>query len=339
MLKRDFHYELPEALIAQAPLSKRTDSRLLCINTREDSIQDGQFACFPDLLKQGDILVVNNTAVVPARLFGRKASGGWIEVLVDRVLEDGQVRALVRSSKSPRIGSLLILDGGIKAEIVAISDGVYTLALSDTRPALEILNAYGHIPLPPYIKRDDNKQDHERYQTVYASSPGASAAPTAGLHFDDEILGHIRGKGVVVADITLHVGHGTFQPVRAEQIQDHVMHHERVRVSQETCAQILKAREQGGRVVAVGTTVVRALEAAAQTGELNAYHGETNLFIYPGYRFQVVDALLTNFHLPKSSLLMLVCAFGGYERVMRAYRHAVGKGYRFFSYGDAMWLA
>ncbi len=336
MLTRDFHYDLPEELIAQYPLPERTASRLLVL-ARDGGLRDLQFAALTELLRPGDLLVLNNTEVIPARLFGRKASGGKVEILVERLLDRREALAQVRASKSPKAGSRLLLEDGVQLEVVGREADLFHLRSPDT-DWLAVLDAQGHIPLPPYIERSDEALDTARYQTVYAQQPGAVAAPTAGLHFSEALLETLAGQGVDTATVTLHVGAGTFQPVRAERIEDHVLHAERVSVSAETCDKIAACRRAGGRVVAVGTTCVRSLEAAAQGGELAPFDGETRLFITPGYRFQVVDALITNFHLPESSLIMLVAAFGGYQPVMRAYRHAVEQRYRFFSYGDAMFL-
>lgn len=338
MQRSDFHFELPPELIAQRPLAERCGSRLLVLDNSSHRIADRQFSDIVNLLVAGDLLVFNDTRVIPARLFGVKASGGKIEVLVERVLNERDVLAQIRASKSPKPGSTLQLDGGVSAEVIARHEDLFELRFLDTRPVLEILEAAGHIPLPPYIARADDAHDLQRYQTVYARRPGAVAAPTAGLHFDQPLLDRLRDKGVESAFVTLHVGAGTFQPVRVDDLQQHRMHAERVEVSAETCAAIERTRQRGGRVVAVGTTAVRSLEGAVSDGQLQPFQGETRLFITPGYQFQVVDCLITNFHLSESTLLMLVCAFGGYQPVMDAYQHAVRQSYRFFSYGDAMFL-
>ncbi len=337
MQRSDFAFDLPTELIAQAPLAERAASRLLCLDAGGD-IVDRQFRDLAGRLRSGDLLVLNDTRVIPARLFGRKESGGQVEVLVERVLDRQQILAQVRASKTPHTGSKLHLEGTIEAEVVRREGEFFVLVLAGAGDALTLLERHGHMPLPPYISRPDAVSDRERYQTVFARQPGAVAAPTAGLHFDAGFIEKLRTQGIELAHVTLHVGAGTFQPMRVERLEEHRMHAERVEVSAATCAAIAATRARGGRVVAVGTTVVRSLETAAQSGELFPFAGDTRLFITPGYRFQVVDALLTNFHLSESTLLMLVCAFGGYAPVMRAYRHAVEQRYRFFSYGDAMFL-
>jgi S-adenosylmethionine:tRNA ribosyltransferase-isomerase len=292
--------------------------------------------------------VFNNTRVIPARMFGQKASGGKLEVLVERMLDEHSVLAHVRSSKSPKPGTRLILDGGadgekVEAEMRARHDALFEIHFLDPRPVLEILEAIGHMPLPPYIDRPDEDADKERYQTVYNQKPGAVAAPTAGLHFDEPLLEKIRAKGVETAFVTLHVGAGTFQPVRVDKIEDHHMHSEYAEVPQEVVDAIAATRARGGRVIAVGTTSVRSLESAAKVSlaqgkPLAPFFSDTDIFIFPGYQFQVVDAMVTNFHLPESTLIMLVSAFAGYDNVMAAYQAAVAEQYRFFSYGDAMFV-
>jgi len=343
MKTRDFFYDLPAHLVAQYPAKHRTDSRLLHINTEQASFGDRQFTDFPDLLKPNDVLVFNNTRVIPARLFGHKTTGGKVEILIERIISEHGALAHVRASKTPKIGADIILDTSVPGENISfrIEDrrgNLFVLATDASTRITEILEKHGHMPLPPYIERSDEAQDLKRYQTVYARQPGAVAAPTAGLHFDDDILNTIKHKGVNSAYVTLHVGAGTFQPVRSEHIKDHAMHSEYLEVPEDTVSLCNQAREQGGRIIAVGTTAVRSLETAAADGILEPYCGETDIFIYPGYQFKSVDALLTNFHLPESTLLMLVCAFAGYETTMRAYQHAVEKEYRFFSYGDAMFI-
>ena len=343
MRTRDFFYDLPQHLIAQYPAKHRTDSRLLHINTKQASFEDRQFTDFPDLLNPNDVLVFNNTRVIPARLFGHKATGGKVEILIERITSEHGALAHVRASKTPKIGSDIILDTSGPGENISFSiedrrDNLFVLSTDASIKITDILEKNGHTPLPPYIDRCDEAQDLDRYQTVYARQPGAVAAPTAGLHFDDDILNTIKNKGVNSAFVTLHVGAGTFQPVRSEHIKDHTMHSEYLVVPEETVALCKQAREQGGRIIAVGTTAVRSLETASADGQLEHYSGETDIFIYPGYQFKSVDALLTNFHLPESTLLMLVCAFAGYETTMRAYKHAVEHEYRFFSYGDAMFI-
>ncbi len=338
MLRSDFFYELPEELIASEPAQERTASRLLCLNAADGRVEDRVFTELPGKLRQGDLLILNDTRVIPARLYGRKSTGGKVEVLVERITSVHRALAHVRCSKSPRVGSRLTLEGGIELEISGRDGDLYELRAEDTRPLTDVLEEFGHVPLPPYIRRADHEGDRERYQTVYAREPGAVAAPTAGLHFDEPMLGLLSGMGVETAYVTLHVGAGTFQPVRAGHLRDHRMHPEYLRVSEEVCRKIEKARARQGRIVAVGTTVVRSLESAAQSGRLLPFEGDTELFITPGYHFRCVDALLTNFHLPESTLLMLVCAFAGFEPVMAAYRHAIEQRYRFFSYGDAMFI-
>ena len=288
------------------------------------------------MLEPGDLLVLNDTRVIPARMYGQKSTGGRIEVLLERVLDEHTALVQMRSSKSPKPGAKLIFDGGAEAELLRREDRFFVLQFQ--LPVLNVFNNHGHMPLPPYIDRDDTPADAERYQTVFSNEPGAVAAPTAGLHFDEALLAKLEEHGVQFAWVTLHVGAGTFQPVRQEQIDSQKLHSERVQVDAELCFKVAATRKRGGRVIAVGTTVVRCLESAAASGELKPFSGETQLFIQPGYSFQVVDAMVTNFHLPESSLLMLVCSFAGSSRVMDAYSHAVKQGYRFFSYGDAMFL-
>jgi len=338
MRASDFDYVLPRELIAERPARPRSSSRLLELDAA-GGLHDRRMSEFPQLLGADDLLVFNNTRVIPARLFGYKASGGRVEVLVERVLDEQRVLAHVRASKSPRPGSELRLgEPGLPVEVLGREGELFELRFSGQTPVLELLERYGHVPLPPYIERPDNRADRDDYQTLYAQHPGAVAAPTAGLHFDAALLEQLAARGVQSAFVTLHVGAGTFQPLRVDRIAEHVMHAEYVRVDQAACAAVAAARARGGRVVAVGTTVVRSLEAAAAAGALQPFSGDTRLFITPGYRFRVVDALLTNFHLPQSTLLMLVCAFAGFEPVMAAYRHAIRERYRFFSYGDAMFV-
>ena len=337
MRRQDFHFDLPEELIAQFPAAERTASRLLMLEGADGAVRDLQFRDLPGLLRRGDLLVFNDTRVIPARLFGEKASGGKVEVLVERILDRQRVLAHVRASKSPKPGSWLTLEGELEVEMLGRQGDLFELRFTGGE-VLDQLKRYGRMPLPPYIDRDAGGADAERYQTVYARREGAVAAPTAGLHFDETMLAQLAAQGIERAFVTLHVGAGTFQPVRVDDIREHVMHHEYLEVSAETCAAIAAARARGGRVVAVGTTVVRSLESAARRGELQPFQGETDIFIYPGYEFRVVDALVTNFHLPESTLLMLVSAFAGYDHVMAAYRHAVAQHYRFFSYGDAMFV-
>ena len=338
MLRSDFHFSLPHELIAQKPLERRDASRLLCLTAEHETATDCHFLHFLDLVNENDLLVMNNTRVIPARLFGRKSSGGKVEVLLERMLDEQHFLAQVRASKAPKAGTRILLDGDHQLEVTGRVNDLFELRVVGDHPLMDVLVNCGHVPLPPYIERPDEDEDQERYQTVYASEPGAVAAPTAGLHFDENMLQRLQDKGVRIVHVTLHVGAGTFQPVRAERVEDHKLHEEQIEVSQDVVDAVNTTREQGGRVVAIGTTSVRALESAAVSGRLQATCRDTDIFIYPGYRFQVVDALLTNFHLPESSLLMLVCAFGGFRRVMNAYQHAVRERYRFFSYGDAMFL-
>ncbi|QXB54468.1 tRNA preQ1(34) S-adenosylmethionine ribosyltransferase-isomerase QueA [Aeromonas sp. FDAARGOS 1415] len=344
----DFHFDLPDELIARYPMAERTASRLLQLDGQTGALRHGHFVDVLDQLNPGDLLVFNNTRVIPARMFGQKASGGKLEVLVERILDEHSVLAHVRSSKSPKPGTRLILDAGadgvpVEAEMRARHDALFEIHFLDPRPVLEILEAIGHMPLPPYIDRPDEDADKERYQTVYNQKPGAVAAPTAGLHFDEPLLERIRAKGIATAFVTLHVGAGTFQPVRVDKIEDHHMHSEYAEVPQEVVDAIAATRARGGRVVAVGTTSVRSLESAAkvtlaQGKPLAPFFSDTDIFIFPGYEFQVVDAMITNFHLPESTLIMLVSAFAGYDNVMTAYQAAVTGQYRFFSYGDAMFV-
>ena len=330
----DFDFDLPKSLIAQSPPDNRTDSRLL---VPQSSIIDSFFHNIASYVKPGDLLVMNNTRVIPARLFGHKASGGKVEIMIERLLNDRQVLAMMKASRAPKIDSYITLENGDKAKVIGKENGFYTLNF-ETDSLLDLLDNVGHIPLPPYIERSDEQADLERYQTVFAKHEGAVAAPTAGLHFDDELLSSLKEKGVNHCFVTLHVGAGTFQPVKADKITDHKMHSEYFEISQTTVDQIKKAKENGGRIIAVGTTAVRSIESAAKSGSLMATKEETDIFIYPGYEFKIVDMLITNFHLPKSSLLMLVSAFIGRDKMMDIYQHAIKNKYRFFSYGDAMLL-
>ncbi|MDQ5767424.1 tRNA preQ1(34) S-adenosylmethionine ribosyltransferase-isomerase QueA [Thiothrix subterranea] len=332
----DFHYDLPPALIASEPLTERTASRLLILNSASGECRDGQFTDVLDLLQPEDLLVFNNTRVIPARLHGEKATGGKVEVLVERITGEHTALAHIRASKAPKPGTRLRLEQAIDAQVTGRQDDLFEVQFLHMDSALNLLEQYGHIPLPPYIERADTPADRERYQTVFAQQPGAVAAPTAGLHFDQPLLAALRQKGVQTAAVTLHVGAGTFQPVRVQDLSQHVMHAEYADVSQAVCDAVAACRERGGRVVAVGTTSVRSLESAARDGTLKPFQGDTRLFITPGYQFRVVDVMITNFHLPESTLLMLVSAFAGYENIKQAYQHAVRQEYRFFSYGDAM---
>ncbi len=333
MLISDFDYELPEELIAQYPAADRRGSRLMAVT---DGLLDLAFSDLPTLLKPGDLLVFNDTRVIKARLRARKDTGGRAEVLIERVIADRDALAHVRASKSPKAGTRLILKNGAEAEVLGRQEDLFSLRFSvDVMPYLD---EYGEVPLPPYLDREAGSADIDRYQTVYAKDPGAVAAPTAGLHFDEAMLEETLELGVRHAWVTLHVGAGTFQSLRDEHIEQNRLHSERVEVGEECCKAVQETRAAGGRVIAVGTTSVRALECASADGAIRPFEGETDLFIVPGYEFRSVDAMITNFHLPQSSLLMLVAAFAGKDRVMAAYAHAVGEKYRFFSYGDAMLL-
>ena len=339
----DFSFDLPEELIARYPKPDRTASRLLNLNGNSGELVDGIFLKLVDQIQPGDLLVFNNTRVIPARMYGQKATGGKIEVLVERLLDEHRVLAHIRASKSPKVGSELVLEGKVKATMVARHDSLFELKIHGEQSVLEVLDAIGHMPLPPYIDRPDEDSDRERYQTVYNEKPGAVAAPTAGLHFDQAMLTTLKNKGVDFAFVTLHVGAGTFQPVKVDDIADHIMHAEYVEVSSEVVGQINTTKCNGGRVIAVGTTSVRSLESAAKKAQENGtalapYYDYTDIFITPGYQFQLIDALVTNFHLSESTLLMLVSAFAGYDNIIAAYQHAVQQKYRFFSYGDAMFL-
>ena len=336
MQTSDFDFELPPELIAQFPPQQRAQSRLLHLDGTSGALRDGQFSELPQHLRAGDVLVMNDTRVIKARLLGRKDSGGQVEALVERVLDDHRALAQIRASHSPKAESWLEFGHGVAARVIGRQGEFFELEFAGSQTLLQLLEQHGSLPLPPYIARTAGTEDEARYQTVYARHPGAVAAPTAGLHFDEAMLEKIRGMGVELAFVTLHVGAGTFQPVRVEEISLHRMHSELYQVPQATVDAIERAKSHGGRVMAVGTTSLRALEAAAASGTLQAGLGDTDIFIVPGYRFRVVQRLLTNFHLPRSTLLMLVSAFGGMDNIRRAYAHAVEERYRFFSYGDAM---
>lgn len=343
MKKSDFNYELPPELIAQAPLAERSASRLLVVPPAPASLQDRVFSDLPQLLQPGDLLVFNDTRVIPARLFGQKSTGGRVEILIERLLGASEARAQLGVSKSPKPGARIALDAGGEAEVLGRDGEFYRLRFHVPESLEQWLLHAGRLPLPPYIQREPGRDDDERYQTVFAREIGAVAAPTAGLHFDQELLARLAERGVEFGHVTLHVGAGTFQPVRADSLDQHVMHSEWLNVGAGLIEQIRRCRARGGRVIAVGTTVVRALESAirlnpADDGELLPFAGETRLFILPGYRIASVDGLITNFHLPESTLLMLVSAFSGKQRVFAAYEHAIDERYRFFSYGDAMLL-
>jgi S-adenosylmethionine:tRNA ribosyltransferase-isomerase len=342
--RQDFYFDLPEDLIAQQPAKQRRDSRLLVMNS-DGTVTDKSFTHILDYIESNDLLVFNNTRVIPARLFGRKETGGQLEFLIERVLDENTLLTHIKSSRSPKIGSRLTIENCFDVEVIGRQDALYVIKVVDQeKSALELVEAHGHMPLPPYIERNqkdesDSEQDKERYQTVYSEKPGAVAAPTAGLHFDEALLEAIQSKGADIGFVTLHVGAGTFKPVQVDDIAEHVMHSEYLEVDEKVVDQIKATRQRGGRVFAIGTTSVRSLESAAKYSEgdqLQPYRGETDIFITPGYEFKVVDVLQTNFHLPESTLIMLVSALAGYERTMSAYLHAVEQQYRFFSYGDAM---
>jgi len=334
--RQDFSYQLPGDLIASQPLENRTDSRLMVIDPRQP-LSHRHVSDLPSMLREGDVVVANNTRVFPARLFGAKASGGRIEVMIERLMTDNSVRAFVKASKSPKEGSVLHMDGGFGLTITGRDGDLFLLESEPSIRILDMAEAHGHIPLPPYIKREDTASDRERYQTVFAKDAGAVAAPTAGLHIDESMIEAIKQQGATWCEVTLHVGAGTFNPVRVDDLSEHQMHGEWYNISPEVCATIQKAKDEGRRVIAIGTTTMRCLEgsAAANGGTIREGSDETSIFITPGYRFNVVDVLFTNFHLPESTLLMLVSAFGGFDRMMGAYQEAVREQYRFFSYGDA----
>lgn len=340
----DFRYHLPEELIARFPAPRRSASRLLSLDVDSARVMHGHFTDLTSFLNPGDLLVFNDTRVIPGRLYGHKSTGGKVEILLERVVDDNQVIAQLRASKSPQAGSVIHIDtesggAGIEVEVTGREDDFFRLRFPAGLDLMPLLERIGHMPLPPYIDRQDEAMDRERYQTVYARSAGAVAAPTAGLHFDEALLAMLAARGVESCFLTLHVGAGTFQPVRTERIQAHRMHRELIDVGEQVCSAVEACRSRGGRVVAVGTTSVRSLETAALDGKLTPYRGETDIFIYPGFNFRVVDAMITNFHLPESTLLMLVSAFcGDIKMLLDAYNEAIEKRYRFFSYGDAMFL-
>lgn len=346
MKRTDFSYNLPPELIAQYPLAERTDSRLLCLDGCTGEISHNIFSQLLDFISSDDLLVFNNTRVIPARLWGQKPTGGKLEVLIERLTGTHTALAHVRSSKSPKPGTDILLcetqgasPSGFSLQVTGREGALFCLSSEGGLPLAQILGEIGHTPLPPYIDREDGIEDKQRYQTVYAEREGAVAAPTAGLHFSEELLAQCDARGIRRAAVTLHVGAGTFQPVKADNIQDHVMHAEYVEVDESVCEAVRATRSRGGRVVAVGTTAVRSLESASQAqGSIEPFFGDTDIFIYPGYKFSSVDALITNFHLPESTLLMLVSAFSGRDNILEAYRSAIENRYRFFSYGDAMLL-
>lgn len=338
MRRDEFNYPLPADLIAQYPVENRDKSRLLCLNRNNGDLQDRQFVELIELLSANDLLVFNDTRVIPARLFGHKETGGKVEVMVERILGENRLLVQLRFSKAPKPGSIIVVKGEYRFEVIEVRDDMFILQFIGSGNVSEVLKVAGHIPLPPYIQRDDDSIDLERYQTIFARNAGAVAAPTAGLHFSKEIMNQLKDKKINMTFLTLHVGAGTFQPVRSEHIEDHRMHSEYLEVSEEVCDMVNRAKAAGGRVIAVGTTSVRSLETAALSGVMQPYTGETDIFITPGFKFKIVDALITNFHLPESTLLMLVCAFGGHKNILRAYQYAIEQKYRFYSYGDAMFI-
>lgn len=337
MQLNDFFFDLPPEYIARYPLPKRSSSRLLMLDKKEGAITHGSFCHLSQLLRKNDLLIFNDTKVIPARLFGKRSTGGQVEVLIERLIDKSRCLAQIRSSKSPKVSEILLFPEGVRLEVAAIKPPFYELFYpACDNPLLDVLDRIGKIPLPPYMQRSAEESDKERYQTIYARHRGSVAAPTAGFHFDEALLDTLRNKQVQFAYLTLHIGAGTFTPVRTPSINDHRMHAEYIEISPLLCDQIKKTKEAGGRIIAVGTTTLRAIESLK--GEIKPYQGDTDLFIYPGYFFHTVDALITNLHLPHSSLLILVCAFGGYKEVMRCYKAAVKEQYRFYSYGDAMWI-
>jgi S-adenosylmethionine:tRNA ribosyltransferase-isomerase len=338
MKTSDFGFELPDELIARFPMAERSASRMLCLNGDTGALDHKIFRDIEHLLEPGDLLVFNNTRVIPARIYGQKASGGKLEALIERVVDQHHVLAHLKSSRSPKPGQMIQL-AGADVEVTGRQGALFELHFKDERPVLDILEEQGEMPLPPYMDREEQEEDKERYQTVYAEKDGAVAAPTAGLHFDDPLMERLKAKGIEFGFVTLHVGAGTFQPVKVDDVTEHEMHAEYVEVDEALCEQVRAARARGNRVVAVGTTSVRSLESASQSGEIQPFYDDTRIFIYPGYEFKSVDALITNFHLPESTLIMLVSAFAGKSHVMNAYEVAVQERYRFFSYGDCMFIS
>lgn len=337
MNKTDFFFELPPQLVAQTPLPNRTDSKLLHCELSSNQLHDLQFKDLLKQLKAGDLLVFNNSKVIPARLQGHKKTGGKVEVFIERIIDEHHAKVLIKANKAIKLQTPIYLQGQAKL-ITTAKKGMFQLCetIDPNDSFSQLLQQHGQMPLPPYINRQPQPNDRQRYQTVYAKTAGAVAAPTAGLHFDQQLLQQLKAQGIKQTFVTLHVGAGTFQPVKTEAIEDHQMHKEWLQVTAETCHLIEQTKAQGGRVIAVGTTAVRCLETAAQNGKLQAYQGDTQIFIYPGYQFQVIDGLITNFHLPESTLLMLVSALAGKTKILNAYHHAIKQQYRFFSYGDAM---
>ncbi len=338
MKLKDFYYYLPSEQIARHPLPHRCDSRLLVVDKKNEDVVDSKFASFLSYVSPNDLLVFNDTKVMHARLKAHKATGGSVSILVERLLGPYQAWLHIKSNKKLKLPCELTLENQQILHIFDQVDGLFQAKLHGKQDFYATMESLGEVPLPPYIKREAETEDLDRYQTVYAKSLGAVAAPTAGLHFDEAMMEAVKAKNIPHAFVTLHVGAGTFQPVRVDNIEDHVMHHEYAELSEEVCEQIKACKTRGGRVFAIGTTVVRTLESSVQDGEIKPQRGMTNLFIKPPYEYKYVDAIFTNFHLPSSTLLMLVCAFGGYEKVMKAYDYAVKHNYRFFSYGDAMLL-
>tara|TARA_Y100001936_G_scaffold244586_1_gene285189 strand:+ start:1181 stop:2215 length:1035 start_codon:yes stop_codon:yes gene_type:complete len=338
MKTQDFNFSLPPELIAQFPNTQRSGSRMLYLNGKEGVLQDAMFVDLPNYIKPGDVMVFNDTRVIRARLFGMKESGGKLEIMVERILDEHCALAMIRASHAPKVGSIFNISGVISVKILGRENHFYRLYFDHKDTVIELLDQYGNLPLPPYIPREITQEDENRYQTIYAREEGAVAAPTAGLHFDEAMILKLRNMGIIIAYVTLHIGSGTFQPVRVENINDHKMHKEIYHIPEETIKAIQLAKSLGGRVLAVGTTSLRALEAAIKDGNgvLTPGYNNTDIFITPGYRLNIVDRLLTNFHSPCSTLMMLVSAFGGTENIFQAYKHAVEKGYRFLSYGDAM---
>lgn len=338
MKTSDFGFELPDELIARFPMPERSSSRLLCLNGDDGALDHKIFRDIENLLEPGDLLVFNNTRVIPARIYGQKASGGKLEALIERVVDQHHVLAHLKSSRAPKPGQMIQL-AGADVEVTGRQGALFELHFKDERPVLDILEEQGEMPLPPYMDREEQEEDKERYQTVYAEKDGAVAAPTAGLHFDDPLMERLKAKGIEFGFVTLHVGAGTFQPVKVDDVTEHEMHAEYVEVDETLCEQVRATRARGRRVIAVGTTSVRSLESASQSGEIQPFYDDTRIFIYPGYEFKSVDALITNFHLPESTLIMLVSAFAGKAHVMNAYETAIAEQYRFYSYGDSMFIS
>lgn len=338
MLLSDFYFDLPSDLIARFPLVKRSESRLLCLDGKTGNILHRCFKDILELIQPGDLLIFNNTKVIPARLLGKKNTGGKVEILIERLLDSQSALAQIKASKSVRIGDDIILTPDERMTIKAKKNHFYEIFYPGKKPLLSLIESRGEVPLPPYMHRQATEFDRERYQTIYAKEKGSVAAPTAGFHFDEEIFQVLQEKKVQMDYLTLHIGAGTFMPVRVDNVKDHKMHAEFVTVPDSVCQRIQNAKACGQRVIAVGTTTLRALESASISGETKPYHSDTDIFIYPGFKFNCVDVLITNLHLPSSTLLMLVCAFAGQTNVLKAYNEAINQAYRFYSYGDAMWI-